>query len=613
MASGTQAGPTFVADPREGTVAGPGGTVRLEPKVMQVLTVLSGHAGQVVPRDELLERVWPGVIVTEHTLSRCIYRLRRDLGKIGGGPAAEEYNPIETLPKRGYRLLPAVEIRSGQLAPTGRAVAPAVPMIPFVVGQWVRGERFYGREAQISEILDGHRDCVWLLGTRRIGKTSLLKQVEFVATTETERQYFPVFWDFQGVDTPEELHLNFADALLDAEERLDTIGIALQDVAAEDLFVSLDKLRRRLRGQDLRLLLLCDETEELIQLQREQPSLLRKLRHAMQSREGIRTVLASTIRLWALAEQKEDTSPFLHGFAPPVFVARLTDDEACSLIEQSNLGPAERPQYEDGAIQAIREHCDNHPYLVQLVCKRYVESGSLEDAIEQVATDRMVNYFFAVDFEMLSEPERQIVRLLTDSAGMSHATVGEELLLSEHVLKDGLRRLEHLAFIRRASDGRYALANYFFRRWLQGASHVPAVADAHEAESPVNAVVDLAAEAERVKPTGLLAQLKERNVFRVGFAYIVMGWVLLQVADVVFEFLEVPTWAGKLLLAFLALGLPVALVLAWAFELTPEGVRRESDRDRSAKPARPTSRKLEIVVISILVVAAVLLALYRFL
>ena len=80
---------------------------------------------------------------------------------------------------------------------------------PFVVGQWVRGERFYGRTALIEEILSGPRNWLWLLGTRRIGKTSLLKQVEHLTTGQPERGYFPIFWDFQGADTVDELHAGF--------------------------------------------------------------------------------------------------------------------------------------------------------------------------------------------------------------------------------------------------------------------------------------------------------------------------------------------------------------------------------------------------------------------
>jgi DNA-binding winged helix-turn-helix (wHTH) protein len=63
LATEAQATPRFTVDTREGTVAGPGGTVRLEPKVMEVLAALSSHPGRVVSRDELLETVWPDVIV----------------------------------------------------------------------------------------------------------------------------------------------------------------------------------------------------------------------------------------------------------------------------------------------------------------------------------------------------------------------------------------------------------------------------------------------------------------------------------------------------------------------------------------------------------------------
>ena len=81
--------------------------------------------------------------------------------------------------------------------------------IPYVVGQWVRGTGFYGRGPQIAEVLEGPRNAIWLLGTRRIGKTSLLKQLEYLAASATEPVYFPVFWDFQGAENARELHLNF--------------------------------------------------------------------------------------------------------------------------------------------------------------------------------------------------------------------------------------------------------------------------------------------------------------------------------------------------------------------------------------------------------------------
>jgi len=604
--------PRFTVDPREGTVSGPGGTVRLEPKVMGVLLALAGRPGRVVSRDELLEEVWPGVVVTEHTLSRCIYQLRHRLVEVGAESESSGFRPIETLPKRGYRLLAAVE--SVESAAPWPAASAEHRVNPFVVGQWVRGERFYGRAAQIAEILDGHRNCIWLLGTRRIGKTSLLKQVEYIAETARGSRYLPIFWDFQGADTPAELHLNFADALLDAEERLERIGVRLEEVESEDLFVSLERLRRLLRARNMKLLLLCDEVEELIELHRKDPSLLRKLRHTMQSREDIRTVLASTVRLWALADHREDTSPFLHGFAPPLYIERLTNDETRALIEQSHLDPGQRPGFGADVIEAIRQHCDNHPYLLQLVCKRYLESGGVDDAIEQVATDRMVSYFFSVDFEMLSETEGDIVRYIAWQSEATSDAIRAELELAPDVLDGSLRRLENLGIVLGGEGRRYALPNYFFRHWLQSMEAAPAPDD--EAQVPVAATAEspaIPAGEDDAPPIGFLAELKRRNVFRVGVAYAVVTWLILQVAEILFDFLELPNWAGKLLIAFIALGLPIALLLAWAFELTPEGLKREKDLRRSGTAPARHDRRFDRIVIAILAIAVIVFAVDKFL
>ena len=600
--------PKLTVDLAEGTVAGPGGSVRLEPKVMEVLAVLARQPGRVVSRDELLDTVWSGLVVTEHTLTRCIYQLRSQLAKIGNTSGATGYDPIETLPKRGYRLLATVEIATDVSATAQRQFSDR-PLVPYVVGQWVRGDRFYGRNAQIDEILNGHRNCVWLLGTRRIGKTSLLKQIEHIADTSPGLGYFPVFWDFQGAETAQELHLNFADALLDADERLERIGIDLADVEAQDLFFSLERLRRHLRARKLRLLLLCDEVEELIELHQKEPALLRKLRHAMQSREDIRTVLASTIRLWALADQRDDTSPFLHGFAPPLYVARFSDVEAQSLIEQTHLAPEHRPPLPGNVVTTIRERCDNHPYLIQLVCKRYLETKELGEAIEGVATDRMVSYFFSVDFDMLAPAERQIIQMMVRPPTVRHDRIENELSLQPDVLAGTLRRLANLGYTRSDDDGRFELANFFFRRWLKQIRDRP-----DPAVTPAPTRNALAAEPESVEErssAGLFAELNRRHVVRVVISYILVAWVLLQVGEIVFDFLEVPTWAGKMLIVFLALGLPVAFFLAWAFELTPEGVKRDSDVDTSRASRR--GRRLDYLIIALLAVAIIYFVADKFL
>ena len=65
-------------------------------------------------------------------------------------------------------------------------------IIPYVVGQWVRGDRFYGRQAHLQEILEGPRESLWLLGTRRIGKTSLLRQLEWIASRNPDLWLAPL-------------------------------------------------------------------------------------------------------------------------------------------------------------------------------------------------------------------------------------------------------------------------------------------------------------------------------------------------------------------------------------------------------------------------------------
>ncbi len=82
------------------------------------------------------------------------------------------------------------------------------------------------------------------------------------------------------------------------------------------------------------------------------------------------------------------------------------------------------------------------------------------------------------------------------------------------------------------------------------------------------------------------AELKRRNVYKVAVAYAVVGWLLIQVATQVFPFLDIPNWAIRLIILLTALGFPIALIIAWAFELTPEGIRRTEDADAAGQRSR---------------------------
>ena len=101
----------------------------------------------------------------------------------------------------------------------------------------------------------------------------------------------------------------------------------------------------------------------------------------------------------------------------------------------------------------------------------------------------------------------------------------------------------------------------------------------------------------------LFNELKRRNVFKVGIAYIVVAWLVAQVLQLVFESFGTPAWAIKTVLVLLATGLPFALLFAWAFEMTPEGLKREQDVDRSQSIAPETGKKLNRMITGVLVLA----------
>jgi TolB-like protein len=105
------------------------------------------------------------------------------------------------------------------------------------------------------------------------------------------------------------------------------------------------------------------------------------------------------------------------------------------------------------------------------------------------------------------------------------------------------------------------------------------------------------------------AELKRRNVFRIGVAYVLFAWVLLQGADFGLDLVGAPNWIIQALSVVAAVGLPAALIIAWVFELTPEGLKREKDIDRSQSITAQTGRKLDRVIIGVLTVAVVYLLL----
>ena len=109
-----------------------------------------------------------------------------------------------------------------------------------------------------------------------------------------------------------------------------------------------------------------------------------------------------------------------------------------------------------------------------------------------------------------------------------------------------------------------------------------------------------------------LKELKRRNVFRVAVAYIIVAWLIAQVLQLTFESFGTPDWVIKTVLVLLAAGLPFSLFLAWAFEVTPEGIKREHEVDRTQSIASNTGKKLDFMIISVLTLSLAYFAYDKF-
>jgi TolB-like protein/Flp pilus assembly protein TadD len=111
---------------------------------------------------------------------------------------------------------------------------------------------------------------------------------------------------------------------------------------------------------------------------------------------------------------------------------------------------------------------------------------------------------------------------------------------------------------------------------------------------------------------GFFSELRRRNIFRVAAAYAIVSWLIVQIATSTFPVLEIPSWCVRLVIVLVVLGFPVAMLLAWAYELTPEGLKRTEDIAPTEAARRPVTQRLNVTIISVLTCALVFLIYQRY-
>src|SRR5512141_300258 len=220
--------------------------------------------------------------------------------------------------------------------------APNPPRNPFIAGSWVRGADFIGRAALIREALEGERHALWVLGGRRLGKTSLLKELEHRVVRSRETPFVALYWDLQGSGDARGLAETLLSSVEDSEAFCRASDVGVEDLESMPVAEMLATLVRRTVRSGWRLLLLVDEAEELLVVGRSEPGVLARLRRVLSRGPDVRTVITATRLLARVDEEaRMPTSPFLQGFIPPSYLTPLSFDEGRALLSRGGFAKHE--------------------------------------------------------------------------------------------------------------------------------------------------------------------------------------------------------------------------------------------------------------------------------
>ena len=375
---------------------------------------------------------------------------------------------------------------------------------PFTVGRWLRGADHYGRKQLLDYLINAADPAIWVVGTRRMGKTSLLRQLEWLLTTQEEASFVPLFWDLQGSESKEDFDYELFLAVEDELDRFQEYGVDVTALYGRDAIHILRTLQRALRQHGKQLLLLIDEAEAWISLAKNDFQALARLRKAFQS-GGMRTIMTSTKLLMQLNDLTRNwlTSPFLFGFSL-VNLWSLEPEASASLVQQDQSNAP--VLVEQARLDEILRHTHRHPYLIQTLCFRIFEENGGRATLrsireEDLHADHLLSGFFEVDFKCLAPTERQILLAVARQGIISEddlvAKTDNESIEQISMYVHGMNNLGYLQRVYSHADsaagsplpdtplespglsdlsfadagqgegfGRWTIGNEFLRRWM---------------------------------------------------------------------------------------------------------------------------------------------------
>lgn len=388
---------------------------------------------------------------------------------------------------------------------TVRSDTPPPSRNPYTVGSPTRGVHFYGRRDIAASLIDSNDHALWVIGNRRMGKTSLMRFVEDQADARPDTVAFYI--NLEASENFEDLSSCFFDDLEMAEARLRELGLSSDQLRERDAAEIVRLLNRSGRSQGKQVLLLWDEAEALIRIGEASNNALRRLHREVQRAESLRLVITATKRLEVLNDlcRSWETSAFLYSFKLR-YLGPLSLQEATALVSQRQQGgpvPA-TPTF----VRRIYDATGGHPYLTQWLCDRLYNEGRLRElADEDLVPNSALASLFQTDYNHLSPSERRILQAFVNVEEVSEETLARQVdgAFSPTELRYVLQSLQALCYLRRTDTG-YRTGSHLLQNWLR-LGHID------ETEMPVSDAATIEMSDEQRQHIQRMITISRRNLY----------------------------------------------------------------------------------------------------
>lgn len=264
----------------------------------------------------------------------------------------------------------------------------------FIINRWVRGTDFHGRDQILDDIHSRKGKPTWILGNRRSGKTSLLRQIDWLCRQNQWQDCTALYWDLQGAGNMDGLKDSFLESLEDAPEVAESLDLDVDDLEDMGFPEIVNKFRRRVKAfKGGYLLLMIDECEELVDISAESPQVLGAFRKLSGHIPHLGLILAGSLRLLDLDESASRTSPLLPDFLPPLQLKPFSQGETTKLLTEGGLAST--------AAETIYSLTFGNPHLTQIMGEYWARLGNHDAVIHELKHNQICQYYFDSNFNCL--------------------------------------------------------------------------------------------------------------------------------------------------------------------------------------------------------------------